>query len=75
MEGVVRYSDGGSEGILLLVLIGLAAGGVLLLFWWMARATRRRFTCPSCGEVVVVEQMGAKRCPTCGTRLGGGQGT
>lgn len=63
--------DAGSS-LLLLVLFVLAAVVVLLIFWWNARTTRKRFTCSNCGEVVVVEQMSAKRCPTCGSTLGPG---
>ena len=67
------YADAGEIGAGLLVLIVLGSTGVLLLFWWLARSTRKTFTCPACGEKVVVEQLTAKRCPTCGTALGPGR--
>lgn len=72
VDGIAQMV-GSDPGLMVLVLVALGAAGVLALFWWMARSTRKRFTCPGCGEIVVVEQMGAKRCPTCGTALGPGK--
>ena len=52
--------------MLLLLIIPLA-----LLFWYLAVRTRQTHACPECGEVIMVEQMSATRCNTCGALLSG----
>lgn len=66
--------DGGAV-ILVYILGGLLAAGILVMFWMWARSTRKKHVCPKCGERVVVEQMTARTCPTCGAQLSEGRPT
>ena len=59
--------------LLAYVFVGLLLVALGFLFYLRSVASRRRHTCPECGEVQEVELMNASRCSTCGAPLGPGR--
>lgn len=41
-----------------------------LLFFTLSVQSRKRYTCPNCGERIHMEHMEASHCNTCGAPLG-----
>ena len=54
---------------MLVVAYLLGAGLVAVIVYALARRTRKTYTCSLCGEKVLVEQMEAARCSSCGAEL------
>jgi len=56
--------------IVLVYLLGLVVIGFFgLLFYFLAVQSRKRYTCPHCGERVQTEYLDASHCNMCGTPL------
>lgn len=53
-----------AEIIALLILLPLMG-----LLFFRAYASRKKYTCPNCGEQIQVELMEATRCSVCGSPL------
>lgn len=52
--------------VFLLMIAGVIA---VLLLYGLARASRKQYVCPQCGERIETEHLDAKRCSTCGAML------
>jgi len=55
--------------IMMIFLVILVLVGAVTFFF--AYASRRTYTCPTCGEKFQTEYLIAKRCSTCGALLAG----
>jgi ribosomal protein S27AE len=57
--------------LVLLIYIGGAAfiGLIGLTFYLISVQTRKRYTCPACGERLQTEHMNASHCNMCGAPL------
>jgi hypothetical protein len=59
----------GAIVLLAYALIGALLVVLAVVFFLRARGSRRHYTCPQCGERVMVELMRAGNCNMCGAPL------